>query len=102
VPRPSKRRQSVGSAKCECGERAIVTFSDPKRGRAYFCATHARPLFKEGLKSLPHHDWKVEEDAVRVGERWTCQKCGAVAGPKETSQRALRERLQLERCGDTA
>lgn len=89
----------MSGAKCtECGAVAIVTFSHPKKGKAQFCAEHARPLFKEGLKSLPHHDWAVEPDAVREGERWTCRKCGEVVGPKETSQRALRERLQLERC----
>jgi hypothetical protein len=89
----------MSGAKCTtCGAMAIVTFAHPEKRKEHFCATHARPLFKEGLKSLPHHDWKAEEDAVRDGERWTCQKCGAVAGPKETSQRALRERLQLERC----
>lgn len=87
------------SAQCsECGSPAIVEFSKPGKGKTRFCATHARPFFKEGLKSLPHHDWQVSPDAVREGERWTCAKCGATAGPKETSQRAVRERLQLERC----
>jgi hypothetical protein len=88
-----------GAARCsQCSEVAIVEFSHPQKGRTRFCAEHARPLFKEGLRSLPHHDWEKGPDRVREGMRWTCRKCGESVGPKETSQRAVRERLELERC----